>query len=250
MKHTFSFFLKIFNRKFLWIKIFSLKKTAVNLFEGVYLDGLDTFSYFQRRGKVFADRDMISLVADLRGLSQSINRDFLQFSNNGVELYRSVEFVGLIDGMVAEDVWYQDDVVLDEKRTNFTLQFLRQGRIDGKTILAADFPRNSKNVCDFYVKCTTEVFRCAVFDSLLNGSGRSCLWRMSKENSAEFCGPCHLGKKHGHRVEKRTGKKNFYGKKQEKTRENRVNSPCLFQVVGFEFRNFPFHIRSGLFFLL
>ncbi|OWA51362.1 hypothetical protein BV898_15848 [Hypsibius exemplaris] len=143
-------------------------------FSGVFLAGMDAYEYFEQRERPSAGADMISLVATLRGTSQTLNGDFLQFSNNAVDLYGSERYSGLIDGMVAENIWFEDDIRRTEAQTNFTVQFLRQARADGKTVLAADFPLNQAKVCEFYVKCTTEVFRCAVFDSRLNGAGRSC----------------------------------------------------------------------------
>jgi cysteinyl-tRNA synthetase, unknown class len=147
-------------------------------YSGVYLDVVDAYAYFlARQLQPSAADDMVSLVATLRQTAQLINPDFLLFPNNAVELYGSVKYSRLIDGMVAEGIWYRDDrplITINPTQTNFTLQFLRRARIDGKTILAADFPLSQENICDFYVKCTTEVFRCAVFNSRLNGAGREC----------------------------------------------------------------------------
>lgn len=113
---------------------------------------------------------MIALVAGLR----QQQRDFLLFVTNAVELYQDDLFRRSIDGIVATGTWYQSDVPIEQRNTNFTLGFLRKARADTRTILAADFPKDPTHVCDFYIKCTTEVFRCAVFDFRLNGAGESC----------------------------------------------------------------------------
>ncbi|XP_055346754.1 uncharacterized protein TM_1410-like [Paramacrobiotus metropolitanus] len=136
-------------------------------YSGLYLDAVDVYTHFLAEGnRPAAADDMIQLVGRIRRWGQSLNSDLLVFVNNAVELYGNADYVSMVDGLVAQDTWYRDNIPLrnvDAEHTDTVVRFLRSARNDGKPVLAVDYPTETEKICDFYVKCSTEAFRCAVF---------------------------------------------------------------------------------------
>lgn len=126
-------------------------------YDGVYLDIIDAYEYYEDKGILDTKEKMIDLVERIKNES-----GFLIFPQNAVELYEFERYKKMIDGFGAEDTWYDDDNLQETDHNEGVLLYLRNARDDGKVILSIDYPLENANVCDFYTKCNNEDFFCTV----------------------------------------------------------------------------------------
>jgi len=74
-------------------------------FDGVYLDGADTFERWRRR-RPTAVADMVDLVAGIAGYARAARKDFLIIAQNADGLLGQPRFLRAIDGFAREDLLY------------------------------------------------------------------------------------------------------------------------------------------------
>ena len=75
-------------------------------FDGVYLDIVDAFEYFESRYPK-ARQKMIHFLARIKNQSRRLGKpDFLLISQNGDNLCQHPEFLAIIDGMAREDLYF------------------------------------------------------------------------------------------------------------------------------------------------
>ncbi|OQV19702.1 hypothetical protein BV898_06243 [Hypsibius exemplaris] len=143
-------------------------------YSGIYLDGVDTYYFYEEQGRQTAAQEMIQYIGQLRQAAQAVQPGTLVFPQNGVELYQYANYRPLVDGFGIEDTWTDGDSKQDQYNTNEVLKYMRMAKKDGKTILSVDYPKKSANVCSYYQKCFAEGWSCAVNDRDLTGIIRSC----------------------------------------------------------------------------
>ncbi|MDP3990530.1 MAG: endo alpha-1,4 polygalactosaminidase [archaeon] len=134
-------------------------------YDGVYLDIIDAYEYYNAKEVLDAKEKMIDFVARIKSES-----GLLVFPQNAVELYESDKYKRIVDGFGAEDTWYDDNNLQEEDYTLSVLSYLREARDDGKVILSIDYPSEKPKVCDFYTKCNNEEFLCTVSNRNLDFS--------------------------------------------------------------------------------
>ncbi|PIN74015.1 hypothetical protein COV20_02785 [Candidatus Woesearchaeota archaeon CG10_big_fil_rev_8_21_14_0_10_45_16] len=130
-------------------------------YDGVYLDIIDAYEYYEEQGRETAAQEMIDFVRKIREASQQINPSFLIVPQNAAELYTFEEYRQIIDGFGKEDTWFDDD---EEISDDSSLSFLDQAVRDGKFVLAVDYPTIEKKICEFYKECNSHGFYCTVSD--------------------------------------------------------------------------------------
>jgi len=134
-----------------------VKEIKAQGYDGVYLDIIDAYGYYENKGVLDAKGKIIDFVERIKS-----EDGLLIFSQNAIELYNSEKYQSLIDGFGVEDTWYDDNVIQEADHTNEVLLYLRDARDDGKVILSIDYPLENVKVCDFYTKCNDEDFFCTV----------------------------------------------------------------------------------------
>ena len=127
-------------------------------YDGVYLDIIDAYYYYEVKGRATAAQEMIDFVKKIG----EVNPNLLVVPQNAVDLYEFEEYKGIIDGFGKEDTWYNDDDVQNAEETAYVLPFLDQAVADGKFVLAIDYPTQQTKICDFYNKCKEHNFICTV----------------------------------------------------------------------------------------
>ena len=132
-------------------------------YDGVYLDIIDAYEYYEDKGILDAKEKMIDFVERIKN-----EGGLLIFPQNAIELYSSEKYQLLIDGLGVEDTWYDDNTLQETDHTGSVLLYLRDARDDGKVILSIDYPLENAKVCDFYTKCNNEDFLCTVGDRNLD----------------------------------------------------------------------------------
>ncbi len=123
-------------------------------FDGMYLDIVDGYFYWEESGeRPEAEADMVELVIELAQYAREKVAGFMVFPQNGAELVVHDDFLAVIDGVGAEDTWYDGNDLQDSYHTNLVLPFLDKVVDKGKLVLAIDYCRSPGLVEDFYQKC-------------------------------------------------------------------------------------------------
>jgi len=142
-----------------------LKKTeeiALQGYNGVYLDLIDTYEYYAFMSSIHSTKEMINFVKRIKEKSKQINPDFMVIPQNSPELYQYDEYKTIIDGFGKEDTWYDDNQVQDNEETEFVLEYLDKAIVDSKFVLAIDYPTEQNKICEFYKNCRKHKFTCTV----------------------------------------------------------------------------------------
>ena len=122
-------------------------------FDGAYLDIIDGYEYWWDKGVEDADERMIEFVRAIRSHTRSQNSDFLIFPQNGSDLVWEADYIDLIDGIGAEDTWFEeDDPIDDAEDIRYKLENLDYVVEEGKTVLAVDYVREADHIAEFYAK--------------------------------------------------------------------------------------------------
>ncbi len=152
------------NREWQRIIFDRLDDIVENGYNGVYLDIIDAYEYFEDRRDVDSKKEMIEFVKRISQLAKNKNPEFLIIPQNAVELYEEEDYKEAIDGFGKEDTWYDEDGSLKKEG----LEYMREAKDDGKIILAVDYPLTKKDICSFYENCWKEGFYCTVEDRELS----------------------------------------------------------------------------------
>lgn len=98
--------------KEIWIGSDGYLQTIIDAgFDGVYLDWVEAYSDdivadFARSDGVDARQEMIWWVGDIADFGRERDPDFIVIAQNAAELVESGEYVGIIDAISQEQVWY------------------------------------------------------------------------------------------------------------------------------------------------
>jgi len=125
--------------------------------DGVYLDTIDAYEYFDDPD---SKNEMIQFVKTISDTTKSQKGDFLIVPQNGIALYD--KYADYVDGVGKEDTWYNDNTHLEDEDINTELTHLRVVRDQGKMVLMTDYPDKNVRVCKFYEYCEDEEFACFV----------------------------------------------------------------------------------------
>ena len=156
-----------------WQKIIfkSLDRIIKNGYDGVYLDIIDAYEYYEAKGYNFARKEMINFVIKISKYAKRKKKDFLIIPQNGIELVEDDRYLSAIDGIGKEDTWYYDDEIKDEEVVDYEMKYLERVKLAGKFVLMLDYPTTFFKICDFYNK--------AIFFGFIPYAARRDLKRLS-----------------------------------------------------------------------
>lgn len=121
-------------------------------YDGVYLDIIDAYEYFEERGRDAAKQEMINFVSEISKRAKAKNSDFLIIPQNSPELVENQQYLSAIDGLGKEDTWYYGDESRNIAETETELLYLKKAIQSGKFVLAIDYPTEQEKQCDFIKK--------------------------------------------------------------------------------------------------
>ncbi len=145
-----------------------LRQILRNGYDGVYLDIVDAYEYWEKRGVKDAAELMVDFVCKISAEAKKENNNFLIVPQNAPELYAFEKYRACADGFGKEDIWYVDNNSQDPRETQEVLRYLDWAVRDGKFVLAIDYPTDPEKVCDFYRKCLEHNFYCTVSNRALD----------------------------------------------------------------------------------
>lgn len=163
-----NFKVEYWNEEWQKIIIERVKLIAQENYDGVYLDIIDAYEYYEEKGNNMARYEMINFVKYISQEAKKINPDFLIIAQNGIELYDNPEYKKIIDGLGVEDTWYYEETKISKEETNYRLKYLDEALEDGKIVLAVDYPLTPSKICIFYSNCKLHHFGCTVTNKHLD----------------------------------------------------------------------------------
>lgn len=129
-------------------------------FDGVYLDIIDAYEFFEERGRTTADQDMVDFVSAIAAHAREENPGFMIFPQNGAELASRIpEFLDIVDGIGQEDIYYgydDDDEQTPLDATRDIERELDAFKQAGKLVLTVDYAGSTDNINDAYRKSSAK----------------------------------------------------------------------------------------------
>ena len=125
-------------------------------FDGVYLDIVDGFEFFEQDGKKFIDdranvetkqsyrRDMVAWVLKLAKHARAARPGFLVIPQNGSQLLAHADFVAAVDAIGIEDLFTNGNKAQPKSHTSFTLANLKPLKAAGKPVLVIEYSTQAK----------------------------------------------------------------------------------------------------------
>lgn len=123
-------------------------------FDGIYLDIVDAYQYYEERGHETAAEEMVALVKELADYSRKIKPGFGVFPQNAEELgIRFPEYMSLADGIGVEDLFYgnpKPGSASPEEWSQERITILKKWRDEGKLVLTTDYAVGDEQIHDAY----------------------------------------------------------------------------------------------------
>ena len=130
-----------------------LDKIIAQGFDGVYLDIIDGFEYYEKE-RPAAVEEMANFVSELAAYARSkAGEDFLIFGQNGLRLLAVDTYLNALNGVGKEDLFFREPskaeraagitasvLPSDESEINFSMPFLAMAQEAGKLVLNIEYP--------------------------------------------------------------------------------------------------------------
>ncbi len=139
-------------------------------FDGVYLDIVDGFEYYEDRGVDNAAQLMVDFVAGLSTYAKSVRSDFLVVPQNGESLASRIPtYLEHVDGIGREDLFTVSNDPTPLSSRNETLGDLALFLNAGKFVFVVDYPTDTSLVSECYESAQRYGFLCYVGPRNLDG---------------------------------------------------------------------------------
>ena len=125
-------------------------------FDGVYLDRVDAYWYYQDQGRETAAREMADFVIALAGYAREQRPGFGVFPQNAEELgLRFPDYLETVTGVGVEDLYYGYPRDHEPSPADWTAE--REAILDrwvaaGKLVLTIDYTRRAEQIDDAYAR--------------------------------------------------------------------------------------------------
>jgi cysteinyl-tRNA synthetase len=123
-------------------------------FDGVYLDRVDTYVYYEEKGRETAAREMVDFVIAIAEYARDRNPSFGVFPQNAEELGRQFpEYMEVVTGIGVEDLYYgypHDHTPSPADWTARREAILLEWAEAGKLVLTVDYTSRPEQVADAY----------------------------------------------------------------------------------------------------
>ena len=134
-----------------WQKIVfdSLFKIIDKGYDGVYLDIVDAYDYFNDKGYADTRLHMVNFVMAISKYAKNQNRDFLIVPQNSEELIVENGYLNAIDGVGRESLWFLCDSLQDKDELAISLSYLTQIIEANKFVFAINYCQKEENIENF-----------------------------------------------------------------------------------------------------
>jgi len=134
-------------------KVYELMKQG---FDGVYLDRVDGFEQFEKKGGDYVDgrinpetkqtyrKDMVDWVKSIAACARNTNPRAIIVPQNGVQLLRDSDFFVTISAIGIEDLFTDGNSIQDTNHTKEVLYDLQKIKSVRKPILVTEYPESHR----------------------------------------------------------------------------------------------------------
>jgi cysteinyl-tRNA synthetase len=125
-------------------------------FDGVYLDRVDAYRYYQDQGRETAAREMVDFILDFTHYARKKNPGFGVFPQNAEELgVRFPDYMAAMTGIGVEDLYYGYPRDHEPSPPDWTIE--REGILDqwvsaGRMVLTIDYTARPGQIADTYFR--------------------------------------------------------------------------------------------------
>ena len=131
-------------------------------FDGVYMDIVDGFEYYEEKGDEEAGQKMVDFIGALSDYAKAKNPSFLIVPQNGEALADYSGYLEKVDGIGREDVLYNGNNKHPREETDYADEFLADFRAAGKFVLEVEYPTNSYAIDQCYEHAKDQDYLCYV----------------------------------------------------------------------------------------
>jgi cysteinyl-tRNA synthetase len=125
-------------------------------FDGVYLDRVDAYWYYQDQGRATAAREMVDFILDFAAYARKKHPGFGVFPQNSEELGTLFpEFMEAMSGIGVEDLYYGYPRDHEPSPADWTAEreaILDQWVAAGKLVLTIDYTARPEQIADTYAR--------------------------------------------------------------------------------------------------
>lgn len=127
-------------------------KTVDAGFDGIFLDIIDGYYYYEDKGIENAEELMVDFVCNISQFChQDLNREnFLIVPQNGESLGHYSRYLDSISGLAKEDIFYNDDSINSKDERDSVLEEVNLFLENDKFVLITDYCRKTVNIEIFY----------------------------------------------------------------------------------------------------
>ncbi len=142
---------RYWNAEWQTIMLAAVNDTMERGFDGVYLDIVDGFEFFEQNGNQFIDnrinsetgqsyrRDMVDWVKTIATRVRMNHRAALVIPQNGVQLLAQADFLATVSAVGVEDLFTNGNTLQPKADTNYTLSFLKKITAVNKPVLLIEY---------------------------------------------------------------------------------------------------------------
>jgi cysteinyl-tRNA synthetase len=125
-------------------------------YDGVYLDLVDAYWYYQEQGRTTAAQEMVDFVRALTAYARSVHPGFAVFAQNAEDLAADYpEYLAALTGVGREDIYYGDNgdnEPTPRDETAWIEQHLDPFAKAGKLVLTIDYATTPAHIDDAYAR--------------------------------------------------------------------------------------------------
>lgn len=124
-------------------------------FDGVYLDIIDAYWYFQEKGRKTAAKEMTNFVMELAAYARAKVPGFRIVPQNAEDLMVDPAYLATVDGLGKEDAffgWDGDGVPNADESTAWIMQHLKLITDAGKPVFLIEYPSDPARIREAYKK--------------------------------------------------------------------------------------------------
>ena len=122
-------------------------------YDGVYLDMVDAYLYYQNKGYNHTDKEMVDFILNISGKAKTINQDFLIIPQNADPLIKNFNYLCSIDGIGVENLWYKGDSRVKNEITDSRLNNLKIAKSSNKFVIAISYVKSASGIKTFSDLC-------------------------------------------------------------------------------------------------
>jgi len=141
-----------------------LKSIAREGYDGILLDNVDVYEYWEGRGY----RAVENLLATIKWIRLTYDGEIYVNIGSGLKLLYNKEFINLVDGILREEVWASYKGAIDPEETREILNALTYAKQHGKGVVILDYSNDEHVINVILSRCEALGFKCYIGSRDLN----------------------------------------------------------------------------------